>query len=496
MVPPPQHVHGDHHQRSTTAGAASTATTARSTPPTVIGLMPCSATMAGALPPPSASYEQGFRDALLHQQRLAAGASGLGVVATTTPGGAAVHTIPFSHHHHHHHAAGVATAVPSSYFAAMPAPTQAGILGSHYPHHAMMVPSFATMIATNPATATLHPSSSALPSPSGVAPISSQHHRDALTALMVERQRRAAALAMSHSGTAAAKMASPATMVGAGVVPLPSSQTAQPQQPRPIMTPSEFLRQKLSGGSHLSASRLALLRQQSAAFAAAAVARGPTAATAAAFPSTTTMAAIDARRMSTVSTASQSCATAPPGASTPATPKTILAHKNPAVSVAPTSPLTVGSVAGAGTGTAAAPKKLFVQQSAAATAAAARARGLTPSGAKKGSDSTHPVDCDYFIDSIREQDVLCGRGGRSNHHPGNKKYRQLISDMKHSYRNIEAKAAKTDLSRAIVEHVFKYGGRFVKVDARSGKHYALTTIEARKKTSQALRECKQLKWLN
>ena len=99
-----------------------------------------------------------------------------------------------------------------------------------------------------------------------------------------------------------------------------------------------------------------------------------------------------------------------------------------------------------------------------------------------------------YIEKPREWDVLCGRGGRSNHHPGNKRYRQVISEMKARYRNIEAKSAKTDLSRAIVEHVFGYGGRFVKLDKPSGKYEVLSALESRKKTSQALRETKELKW--
>ena len=91
-------------------------------------------------------------------------------------------------------------------------------------------------------------------------------------------------------------------------------------------------------------------------------------------------------------------------------------------------------------------------------------------------------------------DVLCGRGGRSNHHPGNKKYRQVVRVMKASYRNIDTKSAKTDVSRAIVEHVYNYGGRFLKQDKATGKYYVLSPVEARKKTSQALREAKDVKW--
>ena len=99
-----------------------------------------------------------------------------------------------------------------------------------------------------------------------------------------------------------------------------------------------------------------------------------------------------------------------------------------------------------------------------------------------------------FIDNIRDSDILCGRGGRSNHHPGNKFYRQVVSDMKHMYRRTETKTVKTDLSRAIVDHVCTRGGRFVKKDESSDRYYLLSKAEARKKTSQALRETKILKW--
>jgi hypothetical protein len=66
--------------------------------------------------------------------------------------------------------------------------------------------------------------------------------------------------------------------------------------------------------------------------------------------------------------------------------------------------------------------------------------------------------------------------------------------MKASYRTTEAKARKTDLSLAIVEHVCQYGGRFLKKDSATNRYYVLTKAEARKKTSQALRETKELKW--
>lgn len=71
--------------------------------------------------------------------------------------------------------------------------------------------------------------------------------------------------------------------------------------------------------------------------------------------------------------------------------------------------------------------------------------------------------------------------------------------MKASYKNIGSKTAKTELSRAIVEHVYRYGGRFLKHQeskdgSRTTFYTVLSTTEARKKTSQALREAKIVKW--
>ena len=99
-----------------------------------------------------------------------------------------------------------------------------------------------------------------------------------------------------------------------------------------------------------------------------------------------------------------------------------------------------------------------------------------------------------YIDSLCAYDVLCGRGGRSNNHTGNKRYRQVVGNIKFMYQQCPAKTIKTDLSKAIVEHCCSYGARFVKKDEVVGKYYVLGKAEARKKASQALRELKALKW--
>ncbi|CAJ1930440.1 unnamed protein product [Cylindrotheca closterium] len=125
------------------------------------------------------------------------------------------------------------------------------------------------------------------------------------------------------------------------------------------------------------------------------------------------------------------------------------------------------------------------------------ARHFTPSfsttTAQKPS-TIKPGGAGLSLDVPSELDILCGRGGKSNHHAGNKRYRQVISDMKARYRSIGSKTAKTHVSRAIVEHVHGYGGRFLRFDTEKRKYIVLSAAEARKKTSQALREAKEVKW--
>ena len=112
------------------------------------------------------------------------------------------------------------------------------------------------------------------------------------------------------------------------------------------------------------------------------------------------------------------------------------------------------------------------------------------------NDESEASHSKKYVENVHPDDVLCGRGGRSNHHVGNKRYRLVVAKMKYMYQKCSAKTMKTDLSRAIVKHCSSYGARFLKLDESNGKYYILSKDEARKKTSQALREAKVLKWVN
>lgn len=86
-----------------------------------------------------------------------------------------------------------------------------------------------------------------------------------------------------------------------------------------------------------------------------------------------------------------------------------------------------------------------------------------------------------------DNDVLSGRGGGTNVHPGNRNFRDLINLHRRAY----LKARKNDkpaISRAIVRSVREAVGRFLKKDEKSGLWFEIGDDAAREKTSQALRQ--------
>ena len=98
----------------------------------------------------------------------------------------------------------------------------------------------------------------------------------------------------------------------------------------------------------------------------------------------------------------------------------------------------------------------------------------------------------YPLTNISEptnSDCLFGRGGGTNHHPGNKKFRELVDNRKDEY-----KAAKRlDKSLVAMEIVTNWRnqcppGRFLKLDENAKLYNDVGDAKAREKTSQALRE--------
>lgn len=86
------------------------------------------------------------------------------------------------------------------------------------------------------------------------------------------------------------------------------------------------------------------------------------------------------------------------------------------------------------------------------------------------------------------RDVLLGRGGGTNGHPGNTRFRDESRKLRVVY-EASAREDKKQISLDLVDTVHAYGGRFMRKE-QDGRWYEVDHESARKKCSQALRENK------
>lgn len=93
------------------------------------------------------------------------------------------------------------------------------------------------------------------------------------------------------------------------------------------------------------------------------------------------------------------------------------------------------------------------------------------------------------IKDPHENDVMYGRGGGTNHHPGNKRYRKMVEDRKLEY--VNSKRLDKPLVALEIIRIWRGQlppGRFLKLDEKTGLWNDVGDKKAREKTSQALRE--------
>ena len=91
------------------------------------------------------------------------------------------------------------------------------------------------------------------------------------------------------------------------------------------------------------------------------------------------------------------------------------------------------------------------------------------------------------MNAIGANDVLCGRGGATNNHIGNKHFRSICAE----YQEVYLKARKKDktlIAQEVLARVKENGGRFLKFDTTSSVWLEIPNKKALLKTSQALRE--------
>jgi hypothetical protein len=86
-----------------------------------------------------------------------------------------------------------------------------------------------------------------------------------------------------------------------------------------------------------------------------------------------------------------------------------------------------------------------------------------------------------------KEDILCGRGGMTNKHPGNIRFRELVASAKNEYSLLGNKRKeKKQFSEGILRVIAEYGGRFLQ---KKGDNWIIVReAAARTKCSQALRE--------
>mmetsp|Transcript_25896 Transcript_25896/g.49086 ORF Transcript_25896/g.49086 Transcript_25896/m.49086 type:complete len:723 (-) Transcript_25896:77-2245(-) len=90
---------------------------------------------------------------------------------------------------------------------------------------------------------------------------------------------------------------------------------------------------------------------------------------------------------------------------------------------------------------------------------------------------------------VTDYDILCGRGGLTNHHKGNKRFRDIVALHRPDYVRAP-KIQKPSVARVIVRAIRNGDppGRFLRKDEKSGKWIDIGDKKAAEKTSQALRE--------
>lgn len=110
---------------------------------------------------------------------------------------------------------------------------------------------------------------------------------------------------------------------------------------------------------------------------------------------------------------------------------------------------------------------------------------LSSSSTEQNKEETSIVD-DSSACKLTDGDVLLGRGGVANVHPGNARFRAEALRLRPWY-EISSKRAKYDISEILIESVNGRGDRFLKKED-DGKWREVDRQKARKKASQALRE--------
>lgn len=97
----------------------------------------------------------------------------------------------------------------------------------------------------------------------------------------------------------------------------------------------------------------------------------------------------------------------------------------------------------------------------------------------------NPTHTTPQLSTPQPQDVVCGRGGGTHQHLGNRIYRRIVDYNKETYRHVP-KRHRQLVSQSIVQVILNHGGRFLQ--RNDNKWTEISFRRAVQKTSQALRE--------
>ena len=109
-------------------------------------------------------------------------------------------------------------------------------------------------------------------------------------------------------------------------------------------------------------------------------------------------------------------------------------------------------------------------------------------GKKSTSSSSASLSSSVAIRQPTSVDVLRGRGGGTNHHPGNKKFRDEARLLRARYKDkATTRREKYELSLTLVKRARDYGGRFLERRKGDDKNwYLMSEGDVRKKASQGM----------
>jgi hypothetical protein len=99
------------------------------------------------------------------------------------------------------------------------------------------------------------------------------------------------------------------------------------------------------------------------------------------------------------------------------------------------------------------------------------------------TSSRSSVQSNLQTNAINGYDVLLGRGGLTNAHIGNKRFRLIVAEYQ-----LEYLMAKKEIAKRIVDQICNTGGRFLLKSPVSNVWSEVTEKKALEKASQSLRE--------